>query len=560
MEDQTWSRGFWRKKDRIWKRMLHLINKTEIEGGENLEKRLNAPLLKPGNDWRNWLRRWQYRDQRPIREQQARSFEQLFSGMGWKTLVMAFAVRNFSPNDLRSDDNWQHPKQVQADPIMRSVRQSAPDLPFAVHSPQGLEWFFSVRLGCWCLEADRSKRYDGMITAKFNSTLRYEVKVGIQPIEAQIWFTMDRDRRCLKWHHTLYNSEPIHSATHPLFQDSSRAIMCAALTDVSIKHHGIQHHLLIGDLFTAATYTCLTDPDHPIRRILQSYCFGVWDVSNAARTILLPENGTVNTLFGFSYKGLRRYMNDIFDEYHMSEYHILPNFLKKRGLWQDTNGAHNKHNVSSALPAWSDALLYWQMFEKYVEEVTEAAGYCCDKDVQHDEALQCWAKDIVRQQPHLDACLLQFPMGLTDFRLLLVIFMYHSTVGHELCSMASDLVSSPYVCTTQWRCPETKCASAANAPLEEKISTRDISRRAIVAGHAISLEVKKFNSPWGYLVYTQEEDIWRRCEKSLSVRQVMNTIPARLKQIDDLIVERNRLRKYPHEILRANELNCSLSV
>ena len=40
----------------------------------------------------------------------------------------------------------------------------------------------------------------------------------------------------------------------------------------------------------------------------------------------------------------------------------------------------------------------------------------------------------------------------------------------------------------------------------------------------------------------------------------MNTIPSRLRQVDDLIVKRNSYRKYPNEILRANEINCSLSV
>lgn len=556
-QPQSWARRFWSKKDQIWRHMLQVINRTQIEGQPALEEKLNAPVPKPANDWSNWLRKWQYRNQRPVREQQARTLEQMLSGGRWNTVLLAFGLRKFSPNELCRDDNWCAPSEVGEDPVIQMVGQLPPDLPFPLHSPAGLEWFFSVRLGCWCLEADHSvpgtRKSAPLITAKFDTTDRYPVKPGIQPINMQIWFTMDREHRCLRFQQMHFCSQWIDNAEHPLFDDASRAVMCAALTDVSIRHHAIHQHLLVGDIFASATYTCLCDPDHPIRRVLQPFCFGVWDINNVVRTVLLPRNGTVHSLFGLSYKGLKRYLNTIFNEYHMSEDHVLPLFLEKRGLYQ--RGC--EHPVSSALPAWQDANEYWEMFVTYVAEVTQAAGFCCDADVYADEAVQRWGKEILRQQPHLDSCMLRFPMGLEDLRLLLVIFMFHSTVGHELSSQASELVATPYAVTTQWRIPETRDGPV---PLEEKISTRDVSRRAVISGHAISLDVKKLNQPWGYLMYPSEDSIWRTCPKAKAVRDVMNTIPTRLRCVEELINERNRLRQYPHDILHADELNCSLSV
>ena len=585
--ENTWSKRFWKKHDRLWKAAINRINLLEIRNSLTLKNYLNRPVKKPADNWANNLQKWQYRNQKNVREQQGRNFEQLFSGMGAGVPMLAFGLRHFSPDHLRSDENWNHASEIPRDKIMRQVGELPPDLDFPLHSISGLEWFFSVRLGAWFLETDKKQHnnyhnynnYDSLssssiLTAKFDSLSKYETKFGIVKINAQIWFSLNRQQRCLKWERMIYKGEMITECNHELFEDASRAIMCAATTDVSTIHHALHDHLLIGEIFASTTHNCLTDMDHPVRRFLQPFCYGIFDISNVVRTILLPENGTLHTIFGFSYKGLSDCINDTFDQYDMAKVHVLPEYLRSKGLFHADRtergvdgalggrlrgGTQAHHAISSALPIWQDAYEYWLMFESYTQALIKAAGYSCDEDVHKDKLLQCWAKEILRQQPRLDSCQMKIPMGLKDFRLLCCIFMYHSTISHEMASIANDLVSTPYAVTTQWRIPQNEM-NLKSPRLESKISTRDISRRAVIAAHVISLKVKQFDIAWGYVMYPVEDNLWRKCHKSSAVRDIMNSIPSRLKHVDNIIEERNQKRKYPQEILRSHTLNVSMAV
>ena len=570
---ETWSRWFWKRHDKLWKKCLKVVNIMEISSGSKVENLLNRPVTAPTDKYHNNLRKWQYRNQRNVTEQQSRSWEQLFSGMGVGVLTLGAGLRNFSPDHLHSEGNWKCPQEVSQDEIMNKVGDKLVQLPFPLHSPQGLEWLFSVRLGAWFLQKDfkntfgastfSSPSYDQIVTAHFTTLSTYETKVGTIKIDAQIWFSLDETNHCLKWEKMRYQNNIITSYADPKFEDASRAIMCCVVTDVSILHHALNSHLLIGDIFASATHTCLTDLKHPVRRFLQPFCYGVWDISNLVRSVLIAKDGTLNTVFSFSYEGLKNYIQDTFDNYDMSTVHVLPNFLREKGLLTREKGQNNSssYRISSALPMWEDAYEYWKMFVVYVEELTVAAGYKCDQDVFEDPFLQHWAKEIFRQQPHLHSCPLQFPMGLADFRLLCTIFMYHSVISHEIASNANDLVTTPYAVTTMWREPqETKGCPLEQVPLEEKISTRDVSRRALIAAHTTALQVKRFDIAWGYVAYPEDEGLFYKCSKAYEVRKVMNSIPLRLKQVDDLIQERNQVRKYPNESLRSYELNCSIAV
>ena len=567
LRDETRSHGLWtrlwREHDLVWHELLKQLNSAEAYSAGDVERYLNRPVPNAEDALSNRIKRWQYRNQRCVRAQPGRAWEQLFSGLGAKVLMLSFGLRHFSPNHIRTldpkRDNWRSPDQVRQDALIARVGTLPPDLPFPLHSRAGLEWLFSARLGAWFLQADAARGAD-VVTARFDALARYEVKPGVMDVCAQVWFRLDEARRGLEFLALQYQGVTLHGAQaerHALFQDASRAVMCAAVTDVSVVHHALHAHLLVGDVFASATHTCLTDTRHPVRRFLQSFCYGVWDINNVVRSVLLAENGTLHTVFGLSYRGLQQYVRDTYDRYDMVSVHVLPAFLRARGLWRDDS----REPVSPALPVWQDALEYWLMFTEYVEALTCAAGYLCDEDVHRDAYLQRWAKDIVRQQPTAHSCRVQLPLGLADLRLLCVMFMYHSVISHEMASVADDLVASPYAVTTQWRVPQI-CLDKPpeQAPLEEKIANKEVTRRALIAANTIALRVKRFAIAWGYVMYPPEDPLWRECPRALAVRNVMNSVPQRLKRVDDRIAARNQRRKFAHEILRAENLNCALAV
>jgi hypothetical protein len=306
------------------------------------------------------------------------------------------------------------------------------------------------------------------------------------------------------------------------------------VADDSIRIHAIETHILVGDVFTAAT-TLQLSREHRLKSILQPLCHGVFEINNVVRTILMQEGGTLHTLFPFTFESLQRYMQDIYQSYDIIHTHsrIAPNLAQI-----------DSH--LDAIPCLHDMMLFKKMFYDYIDGCFRTIVWT---DAENEE-MQKWMTSIITQQPNKksQASMTAFfeENGLMKtVRLLTWIYFFHSTVTHDLASLTNRLVASPFVV------PVMHNADADVTLESHKVTGKETSLRAMVAAHSTNFDVQKLNQRWGDVMFP-EEDTKLKC--------AMNRMPDMLQDVEQQIRRRNMRRSYPSDALSIFKLNCSISV
>jgi len=551
------------------KKALDFLYGVEINSFDELESAINTPVVPLTAD-QNAHAQWQYQNQNRIQETPTRFWEYLSAPLAIQTLALGVAIRMCSTTNMVAKENtadegnsdilpngeakWTDAREVQQNWIYKMLRESPPtdsELEGDMFmSFTGLAWFFSTRMGSYYLTPylDLSSGSNGFV-AKFDQLTKYELKKATcKPRTVAVYFVAKRTSDpnklpCLYVTHLEYNGSKITIETDANFNAAWQTAMCLALTDGSLRYHGIYTHLLTGDVFTCATVRALPI-DHALRPLVQNFTHNVFNTNNLLRHIVLAEDGTIHSLFPFSWKGLQDYQKDIFASYRIWKDHYE--------AWSPEHAIFRRPKYTFAIQSVSilaDSFSMWDEFTNYVREYTLSIGWKENTDVVSDIAVADWVHQIALQQPNDDSRsdieILWTASPLECVRRLLTIFIFHSTVTHDISALTKAIIATPFAV------PTTLYDGKA---FNETIPGKHTSERAMVASFSTSLEVPLLNQNWGDIMLSNCSD------KMLPAKAVLNSLPDRLKKLEKDIRAKNKKRVYVSSGLFPTSLKCSISV
>lgn len=511
--------------------MLKVTNEMEIQSFSNVESHLQQFPFPCHND-NIYMKRlkWQLRHSKPVNEQGPRFLEQTASHLGIPTLLLVEMLKKYSPttfhvadatkeNQLDAEDLYKDEKQLLKSDTHRDLKFHANDFEqkhgFSLFSTSGLEWFFSNRLGAFFLDENGS--------ATFDSTTKYEMKPNMAKLEAQIVFDLEDCKEIVFQSITISGDKnmKIVEQSDPQFQEAAQIIYSLAIMDCSIKWHAAMAHICIGELFNSAivkTLSCF----NPLRKFLHSFTHGVFEISNVVRMILIVEHGTLHTIFPFTAAGIQKYIGDVLENVFMLKDFSIENVFpcKNTNLRQD-------------------AETFWNVLKSYIDAFAGTA------DLAQNKEISAFVAEILRLSPN-DKSRDEIKSAIksnskTVVQELLLRFMFHSLITHNLASLTNSLVSDCYVIPTM-------------IEKNRKLHTVQTSERVMIAAHSSELDVLKFNQRWGDIVISKHDKDCGAC------KGLMNSIPDRLLQFEAAIAEKNKSRKYPNDSLDTNNMLCSISV
>jgi hypothetical protein len=539
------------------KLMLSITNALEVSSFGKIEKHLQhfPPECEEDNNEMRVLK-WQYTNADPIHQQQPRYYEHIYSYLGIQTIALTEMLRNYSPtnfifherteNHTVVEDRWKNETELIHSSIYRSLTKHSHNLTeingFSLFSAQGLEWIFSNRLGVLFLK----QQYDNNSTsqefrANFESTTKYELKPGMAMLKAQIAFDSKMKWKSIDVLNLSNPDEDIHvsneqSLPNAAFLDACRIIYSLAIMDCSIHWHAVISHLCVGELFNTATVRKLPCT-HVMRKFLHSFTYGVFEISNVVRMVLLPDGGTLHTLFPFTALGIDDYTQD-----------SLKHFDLLRDLDYSTSDSYN-----FPINLCQDMKIMWDMLYEYnrvfVQTILSAAS--------DTEQAQCnqWLKEIVRLQPNAESKQHLVDAFLNNRELLiqklLTIFMFHSIVTHDVSSLTNNFVSDPFIVPTMIH--ETQAATTT-----PRVQS---SQRTMIAAHSSDLNVLHLNHRWGDIVlpYVYRKSNPRR-QLLWDLKTLMNQFSTQLGIVEEKIKQLNKSRSYPSDALSIHHLRASICI
>jgi hypothetical protein len=553
----------------VRKKVLDMLYGIEIYSFNELERAINRPVI-PMSAEQNAHAQWQYQNQQRVHETPTRFWEYLSAPLAIPTLALGTLIRMFSttnliPKEDSADENnadilpdgeekWTDAEDVQKNWVYQMLRDSPPtDSELegdAFISFTGLAWFFSTRMGCYYLSpyTDMSNGSTGFV-AQFDQLTKYELKpTSCKPRTVAIYFGVKRSSDATKLpylcvSHLEYNGAKITEESDSNFNLAWQTAMCLALTDGSLRYHGIYTHLLTGDVFTCATVRALP-VDHALRPLVQNFTHNVFNTNNLLRHIVLAEDGSIHSLFSFSWKGVQDYQKDIFASYRIWKHHYEP--------WTQEDAILRRSKYTFAIQAVSilnDSFCMWDAFAKYVREYTHSIGLKENEDVIADEAVADWVHQVALQQPNDDSKhdveSLWKTSPLECVHRLLTIFVFHSTVTHDISALTKSIVATPFAVPTTLHDGQA---------VNEHIPGKHTSARAMLASYSTNLEVPLLYQKWGDIMLPNCADTM------LAAKVILNSLPTRLQMLDKEIRAKNKRRVYVSSGVFPNTLKCSISV
>ena len=208
-----------------------------------------------------------------------------------------------------------------------------------------------------------------------------------------------------------------------LWEHVKFAFRCTLVTDMTLKHHLANVHLIISNkLMFAAREAC--GKDHPLRRLLKAHYYRTAAINWSAKEILLPINQLAHRTWGFTADAWQLLFNDIFNSW---EYKPLPQMLNEINL-----------DCKNDLPLYEDGMNLWNVIKKYV------TNYLTSK-ISSDENVLIQDPDIVDFWNHFNS---SFNYGLPPLSFENLIdhitnSIWWCTAGHEMAGSIVEYLVHP---------------------------------------------------------------------------------------------------------------------
>jgi arachidonate 15-lipoxygenase len=304
-----------------------------------------------------------------------------------------------------------------------------------------------------------------------------------------------------------------------------------------LTHLGHTHLFL--EPFAMATARQLASC-HPLGLLLRPHFEGTLHINNLAQKYLIAENGGVHRLCSGTIQSMRQVAVHGVQSHSFND-NMLPKTFTQRGV-DDTQRL-------ASYPYRDDALLYWHAIHDWAEEFI-SIYYHSDSDVQTDVELQNWHEEIVNvgkvkdfgEQGKI------FTVNYLIDAVTMIIYtasVQHAAVNFPQYDLMSYAIAMPLA--VYGEAPKTKTGATEQDYLDV-LPPLELANLQMCLGYGL-----------GTLHYTQLADYSRIHFRDLRVLRPLRNFQHRVKEIGDIIAERNKRRR-PYKFLLPEGIPQSINI